>query len=93
MSINTTLNSSVVFSCEATGNDLFFRVNNIPASNINVMADGFSSFCRKTNGTMRAELKAKAYEHNNNTEVKCRAITNEPPETEFSNTVILMIQG
>uniref|UniRef100_A0A1X7TVE6 Fibronectin type-III domain-containing protein n=1 Tax=Amphimedon queenslandica TaxID=400682 RepID=A0A1X7TVE6_AMPQE len=94
LSINTTLNSTVVFSCEATADELSFRVNNIPGSHTDVMAKGFSPSISGTAGsTIRAELQAIAYDHNNNTEINCTAITLSPLQTEASDTVILMIQG
>ena len=93
MSINTTLNSAVVFSCGATADELTFRVNNTPATDGAVMDKGFSVTTSDTGGTRRAELQAMAYDHNNNTEVSCRASTDDPPEIVFSDTVILMIQG
>ena len=92
MSINTTLNSTVGFSCKAVADDLSFRVNNDSATDTDVIAKGFSVITSGT-GTIRAELQAIAYEYNNNTEVKCRAVTDEPLQAVFSNTSILMIQG
>ena len=92
VSTNTTLNSTVVFSCEAVTDELTFRVNNLPDTNAAVKDKGFSASTSGTD-TIRAELQATAYEHNNNTEVKCRASTDEPPKTVFSNTAVLMIQG
>ena len=93
MSINTTLNSAVVFSCEATADELTFRVNNTPATDVAVIAKGFSVITSDNGATRTAELQAIAYDHNNNTEVRCRASTDYPSQTVFSNTVILMIQG
>ena len=92
VSINTTLNSTVGFSCKAVADDLSFRVNNDSATDTDVIAKGFSVITSGT-GTIRAELQAIAYEYNNNTEVKCRAVTDEPLQAVFSNTSILMIQG
>ena len=97
VSINTTLNSTVVFSCEAAvanhstdDHGLTFRVNNMLASNTRFMEE-FSETTTCTDDTMRAELEAKAYEYNNNTEVKCRASAGKV--IIFSNTAVLMIQG
>ncbi|XP_019857985.1 PREDICTED: uncharacterized protein LOC109586252 [Amphimedon queenslandica] len=84
VSINTTLNSTVVFSCEAIADDLSFRVNNTPATNIGVIAKGFSETVFNNGGTREAELEAMAYDYNNNTEVKCRAINDEPFVIVFS---------
>ena len=92
VSINTTLNSTVVFSCEAVTDELSFRVNNEVATNKGVMAKGFSLTTSGT-GTKRAELQAIAYDYNNNTEVKCRASNDDPPEIMFSDKAMLMIQG
>ncbi|XP_019852326.1 PREDICTED: uncharacterized protein LOC109582146 [Amphimedon queenslandica] len=93
VSINTTLNSTVVFSCEATADELTFRVNNTPATNGAAMDKGFSVTTSGSGGTRSAELQAIAYEHNNNTEIRCRASTDDPPQIVFSDTAILMIQG
>ena len=92
MSINTTLNSTVVFSCEATGDELTFRVNNTVRAT-HTELKGFTPRLKNGNGTIRAELQVIAYEHNNNTEVKCRTSTDDPPQVNFSNTAILKIQG
>ena len=93
VSINTTLNSTAVFSCEAVADDLSFRVNNESAHDTGVMDKGFSATSTNNGGTIRAELQAIAYDYNNNTEVKCRAINDDPVQILFSNTSILMIQG
>ena len=93
MSINITLNSTVVFLCEGTGDELSFRVNNEPANDWAVIAKGFSVTTSSTGDNRRAELQAIAYEYNNNTEVRCRATTDVPVQVKFSNTSILMIQG
>ena len=93
MSINTTLNSTVVFSCEATGDVLSVLVNNEAATDGAVMDKGFTVTSSGTGGTRRAELQAIAYEHNNNTEINCTAITISPLQTETSDTAMLMIQG
>ena len=92
MSINTTLNYTVVFYCEATADELTFRVNNLPDIDTDVTAKGFSVATSGTD-TIRADLQAIAYEHNNNTEVKCRASNDDPPQVEYSDTAMLMIQG
>ena len=93
MSINTTLNSTVVFSCEAIADQLSFRVNTEPADNQAVIAKGFIGTSTNNGSTRRAELQATAYKYNNNTEVRCRALTDEPLQAVFSDTAILMIQG
>ena len=43
--------------------------------------------------TLRAELQAKAYDFNNNTNIRCRASTDDPLAIFLSNTSVLMIQG
>ena len=93
MSINTTLNSTVVFYCEGTGDDLSFTVNAEPADDEAVIAKGFTGTSTNNGGTRRAELQAIAYEHNNNTNISCTAITLSPLQTETSNISVLMIQG
>ena len=94
MSINTTLNSTVVFSCEGTGDELTVRVNGEQATSKDVMDKGFSvTTTRNTSGITRAELQAIAYDNNNNTKVECLAITFEPEEKVSSNTALFMIQG
>ena len=95
MSINTTLNYTVVFSCEATADGLTVEVNNTPADDTGVMAKGFSVTTIGTGDTMRAELQAMAYDYNNNTEVRCRASNDDlhQHQIEFSDTAMLKIQG
>ena len=92
-SINTTLNSTVVFHCEGTGDELTFRVNNLPDTNTDVIAKGFSVTTSGSGDSISADLQGTAYDYNNNTEVKCRASTDAPPKILFSNTAMLMIQG
>ena len=46
-----------------------------------------------SSGTRRAELQAIAYDFNNNTNIRCRASTDDPPAILLSNTSVLMIQG
>ena len=93
MSINTTLNSTVDFSCEAVADFLSFRVNNLEVTEGAVIAKGFSVMTNVSGSTRRAELQAIAYEHNNNTEINCTAFTSSPLQTVTSNVSVLMIQG
>ncbi|XP_019857983.1 PREDICTED: uncharacterized protein LOC109586249 [Amphimedon queenslandica] len=95
VSINTTLNSTVVFSCEGAGDELTVRVNDEQASSYDVKKKGFrfSATTNDSSGITRAELQAVAYDDNNNTKVKCLAVTYEPRERVFSNTAKFMIQG
>uniref|UniRef100_A0A1X7TG67 Fibronectin type-III domain-containing protein n=1 Tax=Amphimedon queenslandica TaxID=400682 RepID=A0A1X7TG67_AMPQE len=72
---------------------LTVRVNNELASDRAVQDKGFSVSSTSSGGTVRAKLQAIAYEHNNNTEVKCRASTDHPFQVKFSDTSRLIIQG
>ena len=91
MSINTTLNSTVIFTCVAKADELIFRVNNTPANNVEVMNKGFTVSTSGT-GTIRGDLQAIAYDFNNNTKIRCNAIT-DPQTIVPSNTSLLLIQG
>ena len=93
VSINTTLNSTVIFTCEAIADELTFRVNGEPANDVDVMNKGFTITTSSTGGTLRGELRAIAYDFNNNTIIRCRALSDDPPVIFFSNTSVLMIQG
>ena len=93
VSINTTLNFTVTFTCEAIADELTFRVNNKPSNDAGVMNKGFSVTTSNTGGTIRAELQAIAYDYNNNTNIRCRASNDDPFTILFSNTAVLMIQG
>uniref|UniRef100_A0A1X7TVX0 Fibronectin type-III domain-containing protein n=1 Tax=Amphimedon queenslandica TaxID=400682 RepID=A0A1X7TVX0_AMPQE len=93
VSINTTLNSTVVFSCEAVANGLTVQVNNVSATDGPVINKGFSVTSSTSGGNRSAALQAIAYDHNNNTEVRCVAVTYDPPQIVRSDTAILMIQG
>ena len=92
VSINTTLNSTVIFTCEAIADELSFRVNNEPSNDADVINKGFTA-STSVNGTLRGELQAIAYDFNNNTNIRCRALSDNPPAILFSNTAVLMIQG
>ena len=93
VSINTTLNSTVIFTCEAIADEVTFRVNNKPANDADVTSKGFTVTTSGTGGTLRGELQAIAYDFNNNTNIRCRASTDNPPAILLSNTSVLMIQG
>ena len=43
--------------------------------------------------TLRGELQAIAYDFNNNTNIRCRASTDDPFVILLSNTAVLIIQG
>ena len=96
-SINTTLNSTVTFTCEAIADELTFRVNNVPANDADVIANEFTVSTNDTalpNGiTIRkGKLQARAYNKNNNSNITCRA-SNDNSQLGFSYTSVLLIQG
>uniref|UniRef100_A0A1X7T8J0 Fibronectin type-III domain-containing protein n=1 Tax=Amphimedon queenslandica TaxID=400682 RepID=A0A1X7T8J0_AMPQE len=94
VSINTTLNSTVNFSCEATGDYdvLNFYADGIQANREEIRNRGFEVTITETDGVVRGVLTAKANGINNNTNVTCVASSlSILPVT--SNTVFLMIQG
>ena len=94
VSINTTLNSTVIFTCKASAYELSFRVNGKPANDEVVKKKGFSELTKNVSiGIRLGELQAIAYNHNNNTNIKCRASNDNPGTIVFSNTVVLLIQG
>ena len=97
VSINTTLNSTVTFTCEAIADELTFRVNGEPASHEEVIRKGFTFALIENpggpNGTLTGRLQAIAYNSNNNTQIKCRTSNDDPATVAFSDTAFLMIQG
>ena len=97
VSINTTLNSTVTITCKAIADEITFRVNNKPANHEEVILKGFTFTLLAnpggTNGTLTGRLQAIAYDFNNNTNISCRASTDNPPTVVFSDTAFLMIQG
>ena len=94
VSINTTLNSNVTFTCEAIrADELTFRVNNTPANNNISIHKGFMESTTNSTGTIRGELQAKAYVFNNNTHIRCRVLSANPHALLFSKTALLLIQG
>ena len=93
MSINTTLNSTVNFTCEASAvDDLNFRVNDTQTDHKNV-----TGFTVSTNGSYALRtgtLQAIAYDYNNNTNIICRATSsNNESMTVYSKQALLLIQG
>ena len=95
MSINTTLNSTVIFTCVATASDyLSFRVNGVPANDKEIQCKGFA---QSTNGSYylrNGTLRAIAYDFNNNTKITCKASNdNKPPAVNYSEPALLLIQG
>ena len=87
------MNSTVIFTCEAIADELAFRINNEPANDADVISKGFTVTISGTGGTLRGQLQAIAYDFNNNTNIKCRASTDNPSVSMFSNTAVLLIQG
>ena len=93
MSINTTLNSTVIFTCEAIADDLIFRVNNEPSTDSSVTDKGFFVSTSANGNNRKGQLEVTAYEFNNNTNITCRASTDAPPKIVFSDIAVLLIQG
>ena len=91
-SVNTTLNSTVSFTCEAVTDEISFRVNDTSASNVDVINKGFLQQPQNTlsDGRKSRVLLAAAFEDNNNTNISCRAIDSE---IVFSDIAVLRIQG
>ena len=94
VSINTTLNSTVTFTCEAIADELTFRINGEQANHDNAKQKGFivSGLSGDRINGRTGELEAKAYDFNNNTNITCRALTDEPHEI-VTSTASLLIQG
>ena len=94
MSVNASLDSTVNFTCEATGrgiNLVFFVVNGKPASENSIISKGFNESVLVTiNGTIiRRSLSVYAQEINNNTNISCNASRGDIE----SDTAMLRIQG
>ena len=93
VSVNASLDSTVNFTCEATGpgiNLVFFIVNCTPASEKLIISKGFTESDQLTiNGTIRRSLSAYAQEINNNTNIFCNASRGDIK----SDTATLRIQG
>ena len=93
MSINTTLNSTVKFTCEATAvEDLTFRVQDESANHVEVKNKGFTQSTNGSYDLRDGTLQAIAYDFNNNSNITCRA-TNDDPAVNYSDTALLLIQG
>ena len=81
--MNTTLNSTAIFTYNATGfNTIYFRANGTPTNNKHIEDKGFSH-------TQDTLLKVWAQAINNNTIISC---VGEPGNIN-STDAILMIQG
>ena len=95
VSINTTLNSTVNFTCEVTDvDDLSFRVNRTQSDHKKFT--GFTESTTNTSDHCRiGTLIAIAYDYNNNTNITCRATSsnNNQSMTVYSEQALLLIQG
>ena len=91
-SVNTTLNSTVTFTCEAVTDDIIFRVNDTSASDTYIINKGFIQQPQKTlsDGKKRRVLLVEALIDNNNTNISCRAINSQ---IVTSDIAVLRIQG
>ena len=91
-SVNTTLNSTVIFTCEAVADEITFRVNDMSATFVNVINKGFTqqSTMSLSGGKLRRVLLAKALQDNNNTNISCKAVNSE---IIYSDIAVLRIQG
>ena len=91
-SVNTTLNSTIDFTCEANTIDITFLVDGTLALAPDVINRGFTQQGVQDlgNGKWRRVLFAKSLEHNNNTNISCRAINSE---IAYSDIAVLRIQG
>ena len=92
-SVNTTLNSTVSFTCEATSADtISFEVNDTSAASPNVMSRGFTLQFESLNGSVLIRmLTAIAFEDNNNTNISCTA--HGSSMNRDSDIAVLRIQG
>ncbi|XP_019860563.1 PREDICTED: uncharacterized protein LOC109588903 [Amphimedon queenslandica] len=97
MSINTTINSTVNFTCEGVGTEITFRLQFYGENETRGATDevainrGFSFETSNDNDARTAQLQGTAYEFNNNTSIRCRVDTNNASLS--SDVAILMIQG
>ena len=92
-SVNTTLNSTVSFTCEAVASLIDFQVNESSADTADVVSKGFTQQSAHTlNGDkLRRVLLAEALKDNNNTNISCRAYGS--PMNMDSDIAVLRIQG
>ena len=91
-SVNTTLNLTVSFTCEANTLDITFLVDGTLAFFADVISRGFiqQGVDNLHNGKWRRVLLTKASEDNNNTNISCRA---QNGKKTYSNIAVLRIQG
>ena len=92
-SVNTTLNSTANFICEAFADLIDFQVNESSGDTVDAVNKGFiqQSAHALNGGKVRRILLAKALEDNNNTNIKCRAYGTAMNVN--SNIAVLRIQG
>ena len=92
-SVNTTLNSTVSFTCEGVADLIDFQVNDSSADTSDVVNKGFTQQSAYTlnGGKLRRVLIAEALEDNNNTDISCTAYGS--PMNLCSNIAVLRIQG
>ena len=93
MSLNTTLDATVNFSCEATGTTfIYFIVGQVPASESSIANQGFTELNQQAiNGNIRRLLSVQARCMNNNTYIYCSAVTSSG--NIRSDNATLTIQG
>ena len=90
-SVNTTLNSTINFTCEAVSDDMInLLINNMSVSDVN------NRGCTETsgdnsNGKKRQMLLAIAFEDNNNTNISCRLVNGS--DKVDNDITVLRIQG
>ena len=92
VSLNTSLNSTVTFTCEATGvSFILFYVGETPAAQSININRGFTELGQDTiNGTIRRrQLSVHAREINNNSIIHCST----SPNNIRSDNATLTIQG
>ena len=91
MSVNTSLNSTVNFTCKATGvSFIHFLANDTSTSSALFEKRGFHHTPQTTfNGTTRASLSVWAQAINNNTIISCQLV----PGDINSTNALLMVQG
>ena len=89
---NTTLNSTVRFTCEANIGDITFLVDGTEAFYAVVINRGFTQkgVDGLDNGKWRRVLLARAFKDNNNTNISCRARNGN---VNYSDIAVLRIQG
>ena len=92
-SVNTTLNSTVSFTCEAVVDTIIFQVNDTSAANVDIVNRGFKQQLIYTlNGSeVRRVLIAQALVDNNNTNISCKAVNSG--NVVYSDIAVLRIQG